>query len=189
MSGGSTARSDFITDGELPSAGKSFKASAPARMAPNASVGVAKPGIQVRSHVLARRMIVSSACGITIKRPPASETVSTCSGCNTVPAPMSAASPNARASFSMLENGAGELSGTSMISMPASTNTVPIGSASSALIPRKMAMSGVRCRRVLSDATLIPSDKLSNRIEPPRRRHISRHHFSLDLEIRQGPLI
>ncbi len=161
MSAGSTARSDFSTDGELPSAGKSFKASAPAKMAPKASVGVAKPGTHVRSRVLARRMTVSSACGITMKRPPASSTASTWSGRKTVPAPISAVSPKARASLSMLANGAGELRGTSIISMPASSNVAPIGSASSAVMPRRMAIRRVRCRRILNDVTYTPFDKFA----------------------------
>jgi len=64
---------------------------------------------------------------------------------------MRAASPKVRASFSMLANGAGELSGTSMISNFVSISAEPIDKTSSGVIPRRMAMSGARRSRSLNE--------------------------------------
>jgi hypothetical protein len=59
---------------------------------------------------------------------------------NTVPAPIVATSPNESTSRAMLSNGCGELSGTSIVVMPASITPRTMASHSSGLMPRKMPM-------------------------------------------------
>jgi hypothetical protein len=119
-----------------------LSASAPAAIAAKASVGVATPGTQSRPAALAARITVGSPCGITISRPPALATSATCAGASTVPAPISARSPNATASFPMLARGSGELSGTSIATKPAASNASPIATTSSGRTPRRIAISG-----------------------------------------------
>ena len=72
------------------SAGNAFSASAPALSAAKASVGVATPGIAIRPRALAAAITATSACGMTIRSPPASATAATSAGVFTVPAPISA---------------------------------------------------------------------------------------------------
>jgi hypothetical protein len=87
---GNTLRHAQSTAGENPSAGKIFKASAPARSAMNPSEGVATPGIQATRARLAVRMISGSTCGVTISRPPTRSTSATEPCVSTVPAPTTA---------------------------------------------------------------------------------------------------
>ncbi len=60
---------------------------APASMAQNASVALAKPGIGDRPRSIARRITPQSVLGETTIRPPAWATASTAPGLSTVPAP------------------------------------------------------------------------------------------------------
>ena len=71
------------------SAGNSFRASAPARRAANASLGVATPGRQAMPAALAAVITRGSVCGMTTSRPPASCSSATSPGSITVPAPTS----------------------------------------------------------------------------------------------------
>ena len=90
---GSTARHASSAAGGSWSAGNILSPSAPAASAANASVGVATPGTQTRPCRLASRMTATSACGITIRRPPAALTRATSSTSSTVPAPTRQRSP------------------------------------------------------------------------------------------------
>src|SRR5882672_4007721 len=94
----------------------------------------------------------SSACGITMILPPASATFETCSQEVTVPAPIITLSPKRFASLMMLDRGSGELSGTSIMQNPVSTNAAPISSASPGLTPRRMAISGHRLSQPTNDS-------------------------------------
>ena len=76
-----------------PRPGNILRPSAPAASAANASVGVATPGTQTSPAAFASRTTATSACGITISRPPASRTRATSSTSMTVPAPTRQSSP------------------------------------------------------------------------------------------------
>ena len=141
---GSTARCPFTTAGEAPSAGNSFSPVAPARSASNASEGVKKPGRETRPAAAVASMTGGKVLGETMTRPPTSRALATSSAVSTVPAPIKALSPKRRARRSMLAKGSGELSGTSMIRMPASKIASPIASTSSGVTPRMIATSGHR---------------------------------------------
>ena len=67
----------------------------------------------------ARSITATSQFGATTRRPPASCVRCTSSACSTVPAPIRQSEPCVSASSAMLRNGSGELSGTSMMRMPA----------------------------------------------------------------------
>ena len=116
---GSTARHACSAAGTIASAGNIFSPSAPAASAANASVGVATPGRQTMPSRFASRITAVSACGITIRRPPASRTRATSAASITVPAPTRQRSPNARRrGGGSMSNGCGELSGTSRMRKP-----------------------------------------------------------------------
>ena len=69
-------------------AASSASAAAGSASAAKASVGVATPGDKYRPAALAARSTLASLWGMTITWPPAALTCSTCSGVNTVPAPI-----------------------------------------------------------------------------------------------------
>jgi hypothetical protein len=71
-------------------AGNSFRPSAPALSAANASVGVKTPGKDCNPSRLVSAMTSASKLGETIRRPPASATARTSSTAVTVPAPIKA---------------------------------------------------------------------------------------------------
>ena len=73
---------------------------------------------------MAARITAASPCGMTISRPPAAAMRATSAASRTVPAPISARSPNASARRRMLASGSGELSGTSIATKPASTSAL-----------------------------------------------------------------
>ena len=141
-SGGNTALHAFTTAGGSASPGKSFSPSAPAASAAKPSVGVATPGRHQAPALFAARITSGSECGMTMSLPPASTVFRAASGDMTVPAPISASSPKRCARISIERNGSGELSGTSIRRKPASTSAAPIGSASSGVMPRRIATSG-----------------------------------------------
>ncbi len=76
------------------------------------------PGAHHIALAFAARITSASPCGMTISRPPALATSSTCAALITVPAPSRQRSPSSRASSSMLRSGCGEFSGTSMMRKP-----------------------------------------------------------------------
>jgi hypothetical protein len=94
-------------------------------------------------------MIARSAWGMTISRPPASAMRRAAAASSTVPAPISARSPNAAASAAMLASGCGEFSGTSIARNPASRSAWPIATASPGRTPRRISISGsvAKCAR------------------------------------------
>src|SRR3954447_13520999 len=141
-SAGSTARHAFSDAVPSVSAGNSFRASAPARRAANASLGVATPGRQAMPAAFAASITRASVCGVTTILPPAWRSRPTSAGSITVPAPTSASSPNRSANTWILTNGSGELRGTSRIRKPASTSAGPIATASVGRKPRRTATSG-----------------------------------------------
>ena len=143
---GSTARSARSTEGLAASDGKSFSASAPAASIAKASVGVKQPGTASSPCDLAARVMVGSACGVTISLPPAWAMAATWASVITVPAPISRRSPKSRARVAMEVMGSGELSGTSMMARPAVSRAVAMAAASSGRTPRRMAMRGQRER-------------------------------------------
>ena len=101
----------------------------------NASVAVITPGSDSSPCCSARSTTARSMFGETIRRPPAAATSRTCAGLSTVPAPMSACSPNLAARRSMLSSGCGEFSGTSMMRIPQSRSAAPISNAISGCTP------------------------------------------------------
>ena len=127
---GSTDRSALSMGGPKTSAGKSLIASAPACSKAKASVGLKKPGMANRPAAFAARTIAVSACGVTIRRPPAAATSPTCDGSVRVPAPISIRLPKLRDKIEMLSRGLGELRGTSTMQIPALSNAAQIDSAS-----------------------------------------------------------
>src|SRR5579872_7452458 len=139
---GITARQAFRMAGWIISAGNALRASAPASSAAKASVGVATPGSAIRPRALAALTIATSACGMTMRSPPASATAATSLSVLTVPAPISASFGATRRIRRIVSKGCGELSGVSMMWKPASISAIRIGVASSGLIPRRIAASG-----------------------------------------------
>lgn len=123
-------------------AGNSLSPEAPAASAAKHSDAVNAPGQLCISNARAARITSPSVLGETIIWPPAAATRTTSCTVSTVPAPISACSPKARAMTSTLASGSGELSGTSMRSIPASISAPATASASRGSIPRRMAISG-----------------------------------------------
>src|SRR5690349_740363 len=77
---------------------------------------------------------------MTITWPPAAFTCSTCSGVNTVPAPIRQSAGKMLRRMRILSYGSGELSGTSMTRNPAAYRTSPMAAASCGRRPRRIAI-------------------------------------------------
>jgi hypothetical protein len=78
--------------------------------------------------------------GETMKVPPAPATAWTSRRRSTVPAPIIARSPKASLAAEMLARASGELSGTSIMVMPALTRLSQTATTSDVVTPRRMAM-------------------------------------------------
>src|SRR5690606_5677423 len=114
----------------------------------------------------AQRITSGLIFGVTMSLQPIFASWSTCSGCNTVPAPISALSPYASTTAGMLFSHSGELSGISTASNPASITAPTWANASSGVIPRKIAIRGRLVCHCMSDA---PYSCLKCRIAGHRR--------------------
>ena len=75
-----------------------------------------------------------------MKVPPAAATAWTSRRVSTVPAPIIARSPKASLAAEMLASASGELSGTSIMVMPAATSASQTATTSGGVMPRRMAM-------------------------------------------------
>ena len=80
--------------------------------------------------------------GETTRLPPAAFNSATCAVVSTVPAPIVARPAQARAMARMLSKGRGEFSGTSITVMPSAISALATETASSGVMPRRIAISG-----------------------------------------------
>ena len=94
------------------------------------------------SWALVAAITAGSQLGDTTSVPPADLTSATWARDSTVPAPITARAPQARAKAAMLDKGSGEFSGTSMRVMPAAMIASAMSTASDGSIPRRIAING-----------------------------------------------
>src|SRR3954452_10274375 len=149
---GSTARIAAMPDAPSTLAGKNFRPEAPERAASSASVGENTPGSVIMTYWCARVSTCVSTFGDTISWPPTSLSRSTSAVVSTVPAPISTPAGASLTAMAIERNGSGEFSGISIAVMPASISTPTMASASSGLMPRRIATSG---RFIAGKGTLI----------------------------------
>ncbi len=120
---------------------------APAAMAANASLAVAKPGIGVMCARNAASITSRFVLGEMQNRQPSFASFSTDSTSSTVPAPIVMRSPKWASRRPIVSNGSGEFSGTSAMRMPASQSASTTGIASAADSPRRIATIGIAAMR------------------------------------------